>query len=151
MAAISNDHEMKRALDKLDALQQRVAGALFVQNVLDLASDDRIGKAIQVALNAGSDEADLKAALKTVNAAVLDGHTHCGAEGDWKEQANYFVARAASACLAPQILKEGKAPAWQAALSSRMARTSAAIDSDSAPEQENAKQFEILSAYLDNL
>ena len=151
MASISNDQEMKQALDNLDPTQQRLAGALFVQNVLDLASDDRINKAVQVALNAGSDGDNLKAALKSVNSAALEGHTRCGAEGDWKDQANYFVARAAAACLAPKVRSEGKDPAWQAALSSRMARTSAAIDSDSATAQENVKQFEILSGYLDNL
>ena len=55
MAAISNDLELKQALDNLDAVQQRVVGALFVQNVLQLAIDDRIEKAIKVALKPDAD------------------------------------------------------------------------------------------------
>lgn len=152
MASISNDLELKLALDNLDAAQQRVAGALFVQRVLDLAVDDRIDKAVQVALNPDAGADDLKSAHKSVKTAVLDSHARCGDEGDWKDQATYFVGRAAAACLAPKIRSEGKDPAWQAALSCRMARTSAAIYSDSGtPEQESKKQFEIMSKYLDKL
>jgi hypothetical protein len=150
MASINNDQAFKQALDSLNPTQQRVAGALFVQHVLDLTTDMRIAKAVEVALNPESPADALKAAQKSVNSAVLDSHARCGAEGDWKDQATYFVGRAASACLTAKILSEGKDPAWQAALSSRMARTSAAIDIDGGnPEQETNHQFNILSDYLD--
>jgi len=152
MASISNDQELKQALDRLDVTQQRVVGALFVENVLDLSNDERIGKAVKLALDPAADSDVLKSAQKSVTNAILESHARCGAEGDWKDQATYFVGRAAAACLMPKPRSTGKDPAWQAALSSRMARTSAAIDSDGGmPEQESAKQFQILSSYLNSL
>jgi hypothetical protein len=152
MASISNDQELKQALDRLDAVQQRVVGARFVEHVLDLSTDERIAKAIRLALDPQAASDDLKMAQKSVHSAVLESHARCGAAGDWKDQATYFVGRAAAACLVTKLRSEGKDPAWQAALSSRMARTSAAIDSDSdSPEQESAHQFQILSRYLDSL
>lgn len=151
MASISNDQQLKQALDRLDAVQQRVVGARFVEHVLDLAADERIAKAIRLALDPQTTNDDLKTAQKAVNSAVLESHARCGAAGDWKDQATYFVGRAAAACLATKTRSEGKDPAWQAAMSSRMARTSAAIESDSGtPEQESVHQFQILSDYLNS-
>jgi hypothetical protein len=152
MSTISNDPEMKAALEGLDANQQRLLGARLVESVMDLCGDERIDRALKVALDAHADEEAIKVAQKSVNQSVLDSHTRCGAEGDWKDQATYFVGRALASCLSPQVRSGGKSPAWQAALSCRMARTSAAIDQDSdAPLQENTRQYVILSLFLDNL
>jgi len=151
MSTISNDHEMKTQLDALDPTQQRLVGARLVESVLDLSKDERIQQALKTALDPTATDEQLKAALKSANQATLEGHTRCGAAGDWTDQANYFVGRALVACLTPQVRKEGKNPAWQAALSCRMARTSAAIDQDSDnPLQENTRQYVILSSQLDN-
>ena len=86
---------------------------------------------------------------KLAKSIMVDTYTRCGADGDWNEQAGYFVARAAAACLAP--LEKGKpgGPAWQAAMSSRMARTSAAIDSGDGAASESGRQYRILSDYLE--
>lgn len=155
-STISNDPEMKAALEGMDQTQQRLLGAQLVQSVMDLCTDTRIEHALNTALDAEAAEDQLKAAHKSVNQAVLDSHARCGAEGDWKDQANYFVGRALAACLAPQVRSESKSPAWQAALTCRMARTSAAIDQttdpdSNAPAQETTRQYVILSRFLENL
>ena len=73
---------------------------------------------------------------------MIDGHTRCGAECDWNDQAAYFVARAAQSALDDNA-------AWQAAMSSRMARNSAMIASeDNSTNPEIAKQYDILNNYL---
>jgi hypothetical protein len=151
MSSIRSDHEMKSILDGLDDRQQRLVGGRFVEQVMDLCLDPRIQHSLHLALDPEVSPPQIKALQKTVAQAILDGHARCGAEGDWQEQSSYFVARALGACLSPRVRKEGKAPAWQAALSCRMARTSAAIDQDSdSPLLENTKQYDILSSYLDN-
>jgi hypothetical protein len=151
MSTISNDHEMKNLLDGLSPQRQRLVGALLVESVIDLCNDERIRQVLKIALDPDAADDQLKAAHKTASQATLEGHARCGAEGDWTDQANYFVGRALVACLTPQVRKEGKSPAWQAALSCRMARTSAAIDQDSdTPLQENTRQYVILSSQLDN-
>ncbi|MEO5343652.1 MAG: hypothetical protein H7842_10000 [Gammaproteobacteria bacterium SHHR-1] len=155
-SSISNDREMKTALQGLDAIQQRLIGAQLVESVMDLCNDERLRSVLNSALDAEADADRLGLAQKTVKQAVLDSHARCGAAGDWQDQATYFVGRALHACLSPQVLKEGKSPAWQAALSCRMARTSAAIDQtdeqeDSSPAQETTRQYVILSRFLENL
>ena len=68
-------------------------------------------------------EEELAAALKTAHAVTFDSHARCGAEGHWADQAGYFVARAAVAASdATGALRAG-GPAWQAAMSARMAHT----------------------------
>ena len=65
------------------------------------------------------------------------------------DAAGYFVARAAMAALTPETSTSN--PAWQAAMSSRMARTSISIDStDGGGEDEQAAQYRILDDYLNS-
>jgi hypothetical protein len=150
MTDISNDTEFRQVLDGLDPVQQRVVAARFVEDVLDLCSDHRIAAVLQVAGNSEAMDAELADALKTARATTFDCHTRCGSEGDWAEQAGYFVARAATAALTPRA-QMPSGPAWQAALSSRMAQTSMSIvTGDDTAGQEGNQQYRILSEFMDS-
>ena len=151
MSQINNDTEFKHALQGLDATQQRTVAALFVEHVLSLSDDDRVKRAVKVATDDSASEAEISDALKSAKSAIMDCSTRCGAEGNWTDQAGYFVARAAVAAVTPPVQSKAGGPAWQAAMSSRMAQTSILIDNDSdeIPEHsENKWQYGILSNYL---
>ena len=150
MPGITNDTEFRKALDGLDAARQRLVAARFVESVIALCSDERIARVMAVAGNSDASDSALAEALKTARAATIDCHTRCGSEGDWAEQAGYFVARAATAALTPPG-QMPSGPAWQAALSCRMAQTSMSIVSgDDTAGQEGEQQYRILSEFLDS-
>lgn len=151
MSQISNDTEFKQALQNLDATQNRMVAALFIEHVMALSNDDRIQRAVKVAVNSSVSDGEISDALKLAKAAIMDSSTRCGAEGNWTEQAGYFVARAAVAALTPPAQSRSGGPAWQAAMSCRMAQTSILIDNESdevATTSENEWQCSILSDYL---
>ncbi len=151
MAQITSDSDFKAAIDALDATQQRVVAGLFVKNVLELCDDGRITHVADIAANPDASDQELADALKTARATTIDCHARCGSEGDWQAQAGYFVARAATAALTPTSQSKGGGPAWQAAMSSRMARTSKQIDAeDVSTNDESASQYKILSDYLNS-
>ena len=151
MSQISNDTEFKQALQNLDATQNRVVAALFVEHVLPLCEDERINRVVKVATDSNASEDEISSALRSAKAATFDSHTRCGSEGNWTEQAGYFVARAVVAALTPPAQSRSSGPAWQAAMSCRMAQTSILIDNESdevATTSENEWQYSILSDYL---
>lgn len=151
MSQINNDADFKQVLQKLDAAQQRTVAALFVEHVMSLNNDDRIERVVKVAADNSATEGEILDALRSAKAATMDCSTRCGAEGNWTDQAGYFVARAAVAAMTPVAQSKAGGPAWQAAMSSRMAQTSILIDdeSDEVPEHsENEWQYDILSSYL---
>jgi len=148
MSKVTNDEEFRQALDKLDATRQRNVAAMFVQNVLELSNDDRVKRVVKVAADADASEGEISDALKLARAAIMDSSTRCGAEGNWTDQAGYFVTRAAVAALTPQAQTKSGNPAWQAALSCRMAQTSIQIDNDTATDHsESEQQYNILEKY----
>lgn len=151
MSQISNDTEFKQALQNLDATQNRVVAALFIEHVMALSNDDRIQRAVKISVNSSVSDGEIADALKLAKAAIMDSSTRCGAEGNWTEQAGYFVARAVVAALTPPAQSRSGGPAWQAAMSCRMAQTSILIDNESdevAATSENEWQYSILSGYL---
>ena len=151
MTTITNDIEFRKALEGLDYSQLREVAGMFVQNVMTLSSDDRIKRVVKVASDAEATADEIASALKSAKAAMIDCHARCGAEGDWRHQAGYFVARAATSALTPEGQCRSGGPAWQAAMSSRMARTSIEIDSgDDTPSEESEQQYRILSNYLNS-
>ena len=150
MTRVSNDAEFRRALDGLDPVRQRQVAACFVENVLALCSDERIARVVGVAGNSDAAEGELAEVLKTARATTFECHTRCGSEGDWSEQAGYFVARAATAALTPPG-QMPSGPALQAALSCRMAQTSKSIvTGDDTAGQEGEQQYRILSEFLES-
>jgi hypothetical protein len=149
MTQISNDIEFRKAIDSLDFTKQRALAGLLVKNVLELCDDKRITHDVETAINTDASDAELAAALNEARTTTLDCHTRCGAEGDWKAQAGYFVARAATAAVTPKSQSKGGGPAWQAAMSCRMARTSMLIDAENTgTSNESEQQYQILSDYL---
>jgi len=151
MTQITNDIEFRRAIDGLDYARQRILAGRFVSNVLDLSTDGRIERVVKTTLDAGASADQLTEALKAARSATMDSYTRCGAEGDWKEQAGYFVARAATAAVTPESQSKGGGPAWQAAMSSRMARTSILIDNaEQATSHESEQQYRILAEFLNS-
>lgn len=149
MTQITNDTDFRQAIGQLDFNKQRELAGKFVNNVIGLSTDDRVGRVVKVALDNGASDDEVASAQKTAKAATVDCHTRCGSEGDWKEQAGYFVARAASAALMPESQNRGGGPAWQAAMSCRMARTSELIDNEQGSDnEETEQQYQILSVYL---
>jgi len=153
MSQITNDEEFRQVLHGLDAVQQRVVAARFVEHVLSLSTDDRIERVVKVAADSSASDDEVANALKSAKSATIDSHTRCGSEGDWTEQAGYFVARAAVASVTPQGQSKGGSPAWQAAMSCRMAKTSILIDNEAEEvptHDENAWQYSMLSDYLNS-
>ncbi|MFC1589316.1 hypothetical protein ACFL3P_03490 [Pseudomonadota bacterium] len=148
MSQITNDTEFKQALQELDDTQQRVVGALFVKHVLPLSNDIRLIHVAKLAADSEASKDELSDALKSAKAATVDGHTRCGSEGNWTEQAGYFVARAAVAAVTPMSQSKAGGPAWQAAMSCRMAQTSAQIDTEDTTPAGNEWQYDILSGFM---
>ena len=94
---------------------------------------------------------ELAAALKTAHAVTFDSHARCGAEGHWSEQAGYFVARAAVAATTSLAHSRAGGPAWQAAMSARMAFTTSLIDDETNHRSAHTEclwQYQALSDYL---
>lgn len=150
MTSISNENEFREALKNLEFGRQRLVAARFIENVLTLSKDERVVRAVKVAANKNASKDELATALQTAKAATVDSHTRCGAEGDWIEQAGYFVARAAVAALTPERQKAG-IPALHAAMNSRMAKTCSTIDvAEDTAVQETQSQYLILSQFLDS-
>jgi hypothetical protein len=151
MSQITNDTEFKQAIKNLDESNQRLIAARFVESVLPLSTDERIARVIKVAADKEASADELSSALRTAKAATFDSHTRCGSEGNWTDQAGYFVSRAAVAALTPCEQCSSGSPAWQAAMSSRMARTSMEIDTDDVSTMsESEQQYKILSDYLNS-
>ena len=151
MTEITNETQFKQGLQQLSLADQRAVGARFVEHVISLADDERISFAIRVAKNKDAAEDELAAAFKSAKAAALDCYTRCGADADWSEQAGYFVARAASAIVAPEKDISGDGPAWTAAMNSRMARTCSIIDANTdAESQETGQQYRILEDLMNS-
>ena len=110
----------------------------------------RLSHVVKLAADSNASEYELSNALKSAKAVTMESHTRCGSEGNWADQAGYFVARAAVAAVTPQAQSKAGGPAWQAAMSCRMAQTSMLIDSDDETLTGNEWQYEILSNYLDS-
>ncbi|MDX2416598.1 MAG: hypothetical protein QNK19_03960 [Xanthomonadales bacterium] len=151
MSDIKNEEDFKRELEALDDLRQRQVAALFVKHVLPMSADKRLGRVLKTAIDEDATEEEMAAALKLAHAVTFDSHARCGAEGHWSDQAGYFVARAAVAAVTPPSHSRAGGPAWQAAMSSRMAYTSMLIDD--VTEQHSAHtecewQHQSLSEYL---
>jgi hypothetical protein len=152
MSKINNETEFRQALAALDFAQQREVGARFVENVLALSHDERIRNAVLVTRNPDASAGEIESALKATKRVVLERYTNCGADCDWNEQAAYFVARAAAACLSSPMHGRGKGPALQAAVNCRMASTCASIEAEeeSLLTDESDQQYRILSEYLES-
>ena len=151
MSPLDRSAELRKALEPLECGQQRQLAARFVESVLPLAKDERIAKVIDLLRRGKPSAEELEAARKMIKAAIVDSHCRCGSECDWKEQATYFVARAAAAAVAPENKCVTRNAAWEAAVNARMACTCAAIEGEDMSEHECEKQVEIAREFLNAL
>lgn len=148
MSEINDDTEFQDKIADLSLENQRRLAASFVESVLSLSNDKRIAEVVKK-VKAGSSEDEVQPLFREMKRASLEAHARCGAEGDWDEQASYFVARAAQACVEPQVRSTGKNPAWKAAVQCRMARTCLAAESDKdSHHEESLAQYTILNNFL---
>ncbi len=152
MNEIRNETDFREALEPLDDVRQRQVAALFVQHVLPLSADKRLERVLKTAADEKATGEELAGALKSAHAVTFDSHARCGAEGHWSDQAGYFVARAAVAAVTPSMHSRAGGPAWQAAMSARMAHTSMLIEdaSGQSAHSECEWQYQALSDYLND-
>ncbi len=147
MANISNDHELRMALDALTREQQRVLGGRFVQNVLDLCDDFRIRNAVDTAINEAASVNELEEAFRNAKAVSVKTYTDCGKDTDWLAQAAHFVAAATTAAVAPAPASDN--PAWKAAIQARMARNCEMIErQDGADHGEAETQYALANDFI---
>ncbi len=151
MSKITNDTDFRGALMGLKSVDQRLVAAMFVEHVLSLSNDKCLKRVVKTAGDTDASEDELASALKVARAVTFDSHTRCGSAGSWADQAGYFVARAAVAAVTPKTQARVEGVALQAAMSSRMARTSMFINDEAgerSTQSENEWQFQALSGYL---
>lgn len=151
MSEMCNDTEFRKTLECLNPVQQREVATIFVTHVLPLSDDNRLNRVIKTAADRDATNEELAAALKTAHAVTFDSHARCGAEGHWSDHAGYFVARAAVAATTPLAHSRARGPAWQAAMSARMAHTTNLIDDVSNTQSAHTEcewQYQALSDYL---
>ncbi|ADE11851.1 hypothetical protein [Sideroxydans lithotrophicus] len=142
--AINNDNEFKLALNGLSRAGQRQVAARFAENVLALSKDARVRNAVNAAKRSDITEDELAAAHQSAGKASVDSFTQCGHECDWNDQAGHFVAQAVLACF-----KTADAPAWDAAMHARMARTCESIATGRGTDNaETSAQYRILADFL---
>jgi len=150
MAAISNDHGLRDALNTLTAQQQRIIGGRFAKNVMHLCNDDRVSRAAKTALDPDAGDTALEDAFKAAKAYATKTYTDCGKDTDWLAQADHFVAAAVAAALTPAGQLSGKMnPAWKAAVQARMAKNCAMMEEEEGEEEgEPERQYRIANESL---
>jgi hypothetical protein len=149
MSKISNDAEMRDAINRLDAGAQRALGARFVDGVKELTSNPDLLRAIATAMEMDAPATALEAAHRTAKGIAVATYTACGHDADWLAQAEHFVAAACAAALAPPAGGNDLSPAWKAAMQARIARTCAMIEqTDERGDNEAAHQYGIVEELL---
>jgi hypothetical protein len=150
MPRISNDHDLRAALNQLSDAQQRIVGAGFANSVIHLCRNERVRRAVETARNPDASDAELQDALKAVKGYAAKTYTACGKDTDWLAQADHFVAVAAAAALTPgDRLARKTTPAWKAAIHARMAKNCEMMEGDDDElETEAERQYRIAGESL---
>jgi hypothetical protein len=146
---ITNDQQLREALNNLSPQQQRELGGRYVSNVSHLSKDSRISRALEAAAREEISSQELEETYKSVKTFATQSYTACGRDADWAAQAEHFVAAAAAASLAPQETGEQSSTAWKAAMQARMAKNCEMILNDAGEiDNEALKQYRIAEQYL---
>jgi hypothetical protein len=147
---ITNDQQLRAALNGLTPQQQRELGGLYVANVSHLSADPRINRAVEAAAKSDIAPQELEDAHKSVKAFATQSYTACGRDANWAAQAEHFVAAAAAACLSQEEPGGPKSnSAWKAAMQARMAKNCEMIFKDEGElANEAEKQYRIAEKYL---
>ncbi|MES9827354.1 MAG: hypothetical protein ABW201_03735 [Candidatus Thiodiazotropha sp.] len=148
---ITNDHDLREAINGLSPVEQRALGGQFVANVGHLSQDPRISHAIDAAIDPDISPAELEQIYKTVKAFATQTYTACGSDADWAAQAEHFVAAAAAASLSSDD-QSGARGAWKAAMQARMAKNCEMIlNDDGGIANESENQYQMVGRYLEGL
>jgi len=150
MAEISNDRDLRDALNALSPIRQRILGAKFAENVVHLCKDDRVTRSLATAQNPDASDTELQDAYKAAKSYATQTYTACGTDTDWLAQADHFVAASAAAALTPADQLSAKTnPAWKAAVQARMSKNCEIMEEDEGEmETEAERQYRIAGEHL---
>jgi len=149
MVGISNDRELRDALQGLDLDQQRTLAGRFSLSVIGLTQDSRLRRAAEIAADPERTPEDVSEAFRTARSIAVDSYTACGRDADWMAQAEHFVAAACAAALTPKDqLGTGTNPAWKAAMHARMAKNCEMIESGEGSLDNEAQRQYLIAAEL---
>jgi hypothetical protein len=149
MPSITNDQQLRAALENLSVQQQRTLGARFAGSVSGISEDPRLQKALETAMNTGSSEQELEDAHKIAKSIATKTYTACGRDADWIAQAEHFFAASCTAALTPDSLASPDINlAWKAAMQARMAKNCMMIQNDAGElDNEAQKQYRLAEEF----
>jgi ketopantoate reductase len=162
MSKITTNESFISALASLSLQEQRLVGARFIKNVLDLTEDKHIIHAQSIAATSGVTAEDLHEAYHTVHASYVKTNPRSDMLAlVWEKQAEHFVAEACMACLAPAYPEAATHHlAQRVSMYCLMARTCASINhegdyptfetSEEVVKKEVNEQYRVLNEFLDN-
>jgi hypothetical protein len=163
MTAIMDVGTFKQTLVSLPLSKQRLVGAKFIANVLDLTDDPRLRNALKVASNPDVSPEELQLAYFSTHSVYVENHPRSDlAELDWKKQAAHFIAEALMVCLAPTYSEAQKHHlAEKVATYCQMARICSSVNhqgdypsfaaTDGAVKNEIQLQFRILTDFVTHI
>jgi hypothetical protein len=161
MSTVSNMKEFKDALESLSDEQQRVLGARFIAEVLDLTENKRLKEIQALAQQVDTSAEDLLTAYSNAQSIAVDLAFHGVMEPiNFKKQAEHYLAKACAACLFPMPTSvKQRYRAWNVAHYCREARMCANLKHEQDTEilltvekelqKTIAKQYALISEFLD--
>ena len=93
MTKIHSDVEFKAALSRLSSQQQRAVGRLFVENVLALSDNPKVGKALGKGDPTELTDEDIAEGFRTAKTAAIESYTLCGRRGRLAQTGQPFCGR----------------------------------------------------------
>jgi hypothetical protein len=150
MPSITNDQQLKSALNELPLKSQRAIGMLFANSIQLPSVDSSLAKAMEMIMESEYGESERELAYKTAKSVATKTYTACGRDTDWDAQAEHFVAAACSAALTPEgQISAANNPAWKAAIQARMANNCLMMDKElDEPQNEAVRQYQIAEEFL---
>ena len=162
MSKITTNESFMDALASLSLQQQRLVGASFIKNVLDLTEDKHIIHAQSIAATIDAKAADLLNAYHSAHTSYVNTNPRSGLNAlDWKKQAEHFVAEACMTCLAPAYPEASTHHlAQRVSMYCLMARTCSSINhegdyptfetSEEVMKREVDEQYRVVNEFLKN-
>ena len=162
MSKITTNQNFMDALTSLSLQQQRLVGASFIKNVLDLTKDKNIIHAQSIAATSDAKAEDLLDAYHSVHSSYVKTNPRSGLNAlDWEKQAEHFVAEACMTCLAPAYPESlTHHLAQRVSMYCLMARTCSSINhegnyptfetSEEVMKKEVNEQYRIVNEFLGN-
>ena len=162
MSKVTTNESFIVALASLSLQQQRLVGASFIKNVLNLTKDSHIIHAQSIAATIDAKAEDLLDAYYSVHTSYVKTNPRSGLNAlDWEKQAEHFVAEACMTCLAPAYPEASTHHlAQRVSMYCLMARTCASINhegdyptfetSEEMMKREVNEQYRIVNEFLEN-